>query len=91
MIIGLSAYLDRITFRSLLITVSFVLQFEPIYTPGMEHFVHHLVILRCVGKHPELDMATAECLSDWPKGWPSCPERVIVWATGGGVSVIAVY
>lgn len=61
-----------------------MIEFEPIYTPGMEHFVHHLVILRCVGKHPELDMATAECLSDWPKGWPSCPERVIVWATGGG-------
>ena len=42
--------------------------------------------MRCDGSHPELDMATEECMGPFPKGWPSCPEIFAGWGTGGGVS-----
>lgn len=61
-----------------------LIEFEPIYTPGNERMIHHLVIQRCPGKHPELHNAKGECFLNWPKGWPRCPEIFIGWATGGG-------
>ena len=61
-------------------------QFEPIFTPGMEPYLHHLVVMRCDGRHPDLNMKTAECFWDWPKDWPSCSETFAAWGAGGGVS-----
>ena len=31
-------------------------------------------------------MKVAECLEDWPEVWPSCPDNLLAWGTGGGVS-----
>ena len=68
-----------------------LLQFEPIFTPGNEHHVHHITIMRCDGSHPKLDMAVEECMGPFPRGWPSCPEIFAGWGTGGGVSNMIIY
>ena len=62
-------------------------QFEPIFTPGNEQYVHHLDILKCRGSHENLDKVSAECLEKWPENWPDCPENLLAWGTGGGVSI----
>ena len=48
--------------------------------------MHHIDVLKCRGSYPHLDMKVAECLEDWPEVWPSCPDNLLAWGTGGGVS-----
>ena len=62
-------------------------QFEPIITPGNEKYVHHIVLSKCNGSHPELDGKMAVCAGphiDRSIKWPSC-KLFGVWAYGGQV------
>ncbi|KAH3710540.1 DBH-like monooxygenase protein 1 homolog isoform X2 [Dreissena polymorpha] len=61
-----------------------MVMFEPLFTPGNEHMVHHFTVQRCPGRHPHLHGARGECFLGFPDGWPACPEVFIGWATGGG-------
>ena len=80
----------EISFVSKSQTYEHFFQYEPIVTPGNEHNVHHMIVSRCNGSYPHLDMKTAICddSKNEMDDWPSDCGQFALWAVGGGVSYI---
>ena len=58
-----------------------------VITPGNEHVVHHMIVSKCNGSFPELDMQTAVCAGqerDRSVKWPHHCTQFAFWAVGGG-------
>ena len=57
-------------------------QYEPVFTPGNEDIVHHMVLSRCHGSHPEFDMKDCNA-----RGAPYNCNLIAAWAVGGPVGI----
>ena len=75
-----------------------VLQYEPVFTPGNEQHVHHMIVYECTNLQANLekvfeDLAQSNghpCYQDnMSKLLYTCNHVVVVWTLGSGVSFIS--